>query len=94
MLLEETLLSWFSPVDSKGDTLTPFLSGYFETRGQKYLIEPLGASDSDEHAVYKYEKLKQKSIKTCGLVNNTWEEDSNDPTDDIFKSSNSPEVSP
>ncbi|KAM9516495.1 zinc metalloproteinase-disintegrin-like NaMP isoform 2-T2 [Guaruba guarouba] len=68
------------------------LSGYFETRGQKYLIEPLGTSDSDEHAVYKYEKLKQKSIKTCGLVNNTWEEDSNDPTDDIFKSSNSPEM--
>uniref|UniRef100_A0A8B9FQ88 ADAM metallopeptidase domain 28 n=1 Tax=Amazona collaria TaxID=241587 RepID=A0A8B9FQ88_9PSIT len=81
------------PVDSKGDSLTPFLSGYFETRGQKYLIEPLGTSDSDEHAVYKYEKLKQKSIKTCGLVNNTWEEDSNDPTDDIFKSSNSPESS-
>lgn len=92
MLLEVTLLSWF-PVAAKGDSSTPFLSGYFETRGQKYLIEPLGTSDSDEHAVYKYEKLKQESIKTCGLINNTWEEDSNDPTDDIFKSSNSPEVS-
>ncbi|GAB0200213.1 disintegrin and metalloproteinase domain-containing protein 28 [Grus japonensis] len=68
------------------------LSGYFETRGQKYLIEPLGTSDRDEHAVYKYEKLEQKSIKTCGLINNTWEEDSNDPINDIFKSSNSPEM--
>uniref|UniRef100_A0A663MEW1 ADAM metallopeptidase domain 28 n=1 Tax=Athene cunicularia TaxID=194338 RepID=A0A663MEW1_ATHCN len=68
------------------------LSGYFETRGQKYLIEPLGASDRDEHAVYKYEKLQQKSIKTCGLINNTWEEDSDDPINDIFKSSSSPEM--
>uniref|UniRef100_A0A8C8AFX5 Peptidase M12B domain-containing protein n=1 Tax=Otus sunia TaxID=257818 RepID=A0A8C8AFX5_9STRI len=68
------------------------LSGYFETRGQKYLIEPLGASDRDQHAVYKYEKLQQKSIKTCGLINNTWEEDSDDPINDIFKSSNSPEM--
>ncbi|XP_071585145.1 ADAM DEC1 [Heliangelus exortis] len=69
------------------------LSGYFETRGQKYLIEPLGTSDRDEHAVYKYEKLQQKSLKTCGLINNTWEVDSDDPINDIFKSSNSPEVS-
>ncbi|XP_009898879.2 disintegrin and metalloproteinase domain-containing protein 28 [Dryobates pubescens] len=68
------------------------LSGYFETRGQKYLIEPLGASDTEEHAVYKYEKLEQKSIKTCGLINNTWEGDSADPINDIFKSSNSPEI--
>ncbi|KAM9368709.1 disintegrin and metalloproteinase domain-containing protein 28 [Phaethornis superciliosus] len=68
------------------------LSGYFETRGQKYLIEPLGTSDRDEHAVYKYEKLQQKSIKTCGLINNTWEVDSDDPMNDIFKSSNSPEM--
>uniref|UniRef100_A0A8D2PBQ9 Peptidase M12B domain-containing protein n=1 Tax=Zosterops lateralis melanops TaxID=1220523 RepID=A0A8D2PBQ9_ZOSLA len=68
------------------------LSGYFETRGQKFLIEPLGASDGDEHAVYKYEALKEEPIKTCGLVNNSWEQDSNDPINDIFKSSNSPEM--
>ncbi|KFO71592.1 Disintegrin and metalloproteinase domain-containing protein 28, partial [Cuculus canorus] len=68
------------------------LSGYFETRGQKYLIEPLGTSDRDEHAVYKYEDLEQKAIKTCGVINNTWESDSDDPINDIFKSSNSPEV--
>ncbi|XP_074973643.1 zinc metalloproteinase-disintegrin-like NaMP [Phalacrocorax aristotelis] len=68
------------------------LRGYFETRGQKYLIEPLGTSDRDEHAVYKYEKLEQKSIKTCGVINNTWEEDTDDPLNDIFKSSNSPEI--
>lgn len=87
------LLSCLGPTNSKDYSLTNFLSGYFETRGQKYLIEPLGTSDRDEHAVYKYEKLEQKSIKTCGLINNTWEEDSNDPINDIFKSSNSPEVS-
>ncbi|XP_051496860.1 disintegrin and metalloproteinase domain-containing protein 28 [Apus apus] len=68
------------------------LSGYFETRGQKYLIEPLGTSDRDEHAVYKYEKLEDKSIKTCGVVNSTWEEDSDHPINDLFKSSNSPEM--
>ncbi|XP_066193202.1 zinc metalloproteinase-disintegrin-like NaMP [Sylvia atricapilla] len=68
------------------------LSGYFETHGQKFLIEPLGASDRDEHVVYKYEALKQEPIKTCGLVNNSWEQDSSDPINDIFKSSNSPEM--
>lgn len=87
------VLSWLSPADSKDHSLTNFLSGYFETHGQKYLIEPLGTSDRDEHAVYKYEKLEQKSIKTCGLINNTWEADSNDPINDTFKSSNNPEVS-
>uniref|UniRef100_A0A8C3NGV3 Uncharacterized protein n=1 Tax=Geospiza parvula TaxID=87175 RepID=A0A8C3NGV3_GEOPR len=68
------------------------LSGYFETRGQKFLIEPLGASDRDEHVVYKYEALKQEPIKTCGLVNNSWEQDSSGPINGIFKSSNSPEM--
>lgn len=87
------VLSWLSPADSKDHSLTNFFSGYFETHGQKYLIEPLGTSDRDEHAVYKYEKLEQKSIKTCGLINNTWEADSNDPINDTFKSSNNPEVS-
>ncbi|XP_017682762.1 PREDICTED: disintegrin and metalloproteinase domain-containing protein 28 [Lepidothrix coronata] len=68
------------------------LSGYFETRGQRYLIEPLGGWEGAEHAVYKYEALQQEPIKTCGLANNTWEQDSDDPTNDIFKSSNSPEM--
>uniref|UniRef100_A0A8C9UIV0 Uncharacterized protein n=1 Tax=Serinus canaria TaxID=9135 RepID=A0A8C9UIV0_SERCA len=68
------------------------LSGYFETRGQKFLIEPLGASDRAEHVVYKYEALKQEPIKTCGLVNNSWEQDFSDPINGIFKSSNSPEM--
>ncbi|XP_029820428.1 zinc metalloproteinase-disintegrin-like 4a [Manacus vitellinus] len=68
------------------------LSGYFETRGQRYLIEPLGGWEGAEHAVYKYEALKQEPIKTCGLANNTWEQDSDDPFNDIFKSSNSPEM--
>ncbi|XP_025978185.1 zinc metalloproteinase-disintegrin-like NaMP isoform X1 [Dromaius novaehollandiae] len=67
------------------------LSGYFKTRGQKYLIEPLGTSDREEHAVYKYEELEDKSIKTCGVTNNTWQPDSDDPTE-IFKSSNDPEM--
>ncbi|XP_039234519.1 zinc metalloproteinase-disintegrin-like NaMP, partial [Pipra filicauda] len=68
------------------------LSGYFESRGQRYLIEPLGGWEGAEHAVYKYEALKQEPIKTCGLANNSWEQDSDDPTNDIFKSSNSPEM--
>lgn len=81
------MLPWSKPSQSN-----PFFSGYFKTRGQKFLIEPLGASDREEHAVYKYEALKQEPIKTCGLLNNSWEQDSSDPTNDIFKSSNSPEV--
>ncbi|KGL84182.1 Zinc metalloproteinase-disintegrin NaMP, partial [Tinamus guttatus] len=67
------------------------LSGYFETHGQKYLIEPLGSSDREEHAVYKYEKLEDKSIKTCGVINGTWELEAHDATE-TFKSSNDPEM--
>ncbi|OXB54293.1 hypothetical protein ASZ78_002812 [Callipepla squamata] len=67
------------------------LSGYFETRGQKYLIEPLGTSDRDKHAVYEY--VEDKSIKTCGVTNSSWEVNASDPISNIFKSSNSPEVS-
>nr|XP_038022922.1 zinc metalloproteinase-disintegrin-like ohanin isoform X2 [Anas platyrhynchos] len=69
------------------------LSGYFETRGQKYLIEPLGSSDRDEHAVYEYEKLREdEPIKTCGVVNSSWDVHSKYRIGDIFKSSNSPEM--
>nr|CAH65319.1 hypothetical protein RCJMB04_17j13 [Gallus gallus] len=66
------------------------LSGYFETRGQKYLIEPLGTSDRDKHAVYEF--VEDNPIKTCGVVNSSWEVNASSPINSIFKSSNSPEM--
>ncbi|XP_067857128.1 zinc metalloproteinase-disintegrin-like ohanin [Heptranchias perlo] len=44
------------------------LSGYFRTNGQRYLMEPLKESDSDEHALFKYEELRLP-LQTCGVVN-------------------------
>ncbi|XP_078095720.1 zinc metalloproteinase-disintegrin-like MTP4 [Mustelus asterias] len=52
------------------------LSGYFRTKGQRYVMEPLKESDSDEHALYKYEELRLP-LKTCGVVNTS--EDSSEP---------------
>ncbi|XP_041065896.1 zinc metalloproteinase-disintegrin-like batroxstatin-1 isoform X2 [Carcharodon carcharias] len=51
-------------------------SGYLRTNGQRYLMEPLKDSDSDEHALYKYEELRLP-LKTCGVVNSS--EDSLEP---------------
>uniref|UniRef100_A0A674J6S7 Peptidase M12B domain-containing protein n=1 Tax=Terrapene triunguis TaxID=2587831 RepID=A0A674J6S7_9SAUR len=66
------------------------LKGYFKTHGQRYLIQPLKLTDSEEHAVFKYENLEDvEGPKTCGVTNTTWE--SEDP---IKKSSRSSLFSP
>nr|XP_005991939.1 PREDICTED: disintegrin and metalloproteinase domain-containing protein 28 [Latimeria chalumnae] len=51
--------------------------GYFRVRTRRYLIEPLLSSDTDDHALYRYESL-QEQPKTCGVTNTTWE-DGNEP---------------
>ncbi|GCB82521.1 hypothetical protein scyTo_0022918, partial [Scyliorhinus torazame] len=50
--------------------------GYLRTNGQRYLMEPLRDSASDEHALYKYEELRLPS-KACGVVNTS--EDNQEP---------------
>ncbi|XP_051897169.1 zinc metalloproteinase-disintegrin-like crotastatin isoform X2 [Pristis pectinata] len=52
------------------------LSGYIRTNGQRYLMEPLKESVSNEHALYRYEELRLPQ-KTCGVVNTSW--DSSEP---------------
>ncbi|XP_075767185.1 zinc metalloproteinase-disintegrin-like NaMP [Pelodiscus sinensis] len=50
------------------------LKGYFKRRGQRYLIQPMKLTDSEEHAVFKYENLENVEVpKTCGVTNTTWE---------------------
>ncbi|XP_067399806.1 zinc metalloproteinase-disintegrin-like ohanin [Emydura macquarii macquarii] len=64
------------------------LKGYFKSHGQKYLIQPLKLTDSEEHAVFKYEKLEDVGApKTCGVTNTTWE--SEDPIKKSSRSSTS-----
>ncbi|XP_062995208.1 zinc metalloproteinase-disintegrin-like NaMP [Elgaria multicarinata webbii] len=50
------------------------LRGYFKKRGKRYLIEPLKLSDSEAHAVFKYESLEKENEtpKVCGVTNTTW----------------------
>ncbi|XP_075457702.1 zinc metalloproteinase-disintegrin-like cobrin [Ascaphus truei] len=49
------------------------LSGFIQTQGRRYLIEPLNLTDSDEHAVYPYES-QGEPLQTCGVTNTAWEE--------------------
>ncbi|XP_054853370.1 zinc metalloproteinase-disintegrin-like NaMP [Eublepharis macularius] len=66
------------------------LRGYFKSRGKRYLIEPLKLSDSEAHAVYKYENLENDdSPKLCGVTNTTWE--SEDPVKKTSRISTSAE---
>ncbi|XP_013921430.1 PREDICTED: snake venom metalloproteinase-disintegrin-like mocarhagin [Thamnophis sirtalis] len=53
------------------------LKGYFKNQGEKYLIEPMKLSDSEAHAVYKYENLEEEddTPKICGVTNTTWDSD-------------------
>ncbi|XP_060106793.1 zinc metalloproteinase-disintegrin-like NaMP [Heteronotia binoei] len=63
------------------------LRGYFKSRGKRYLIEPL---DSEAHAVYKYESLKNdETPKICGVTKTTWE--SEDPLKKTSRMSTSAE---
>ncbi|KAL8173907.1 UNVERIFIED_CONTAM: hypothetical protein K2H54_034028 [Gekko kuhli] len=64
--------------------------GYFKSRGKRYLIEPLKSSDSEAHAVYKYENLKNdETPMMCGVTNTTWE--SEDPLKKTSRTSTSAE---
>uniref|UniRef100_A0A6J0SQD1 Zinc metalloproteinase-disintegrin-like NaMP n=1 Tax=Pogona vitticeps TaxID=103695 RepID=A0A6J0SQD1_9SAUR len=51
------------------------LRGYFKSRGKRYVIEPLKLSDSEAHAVFRYESLEQEdeTPKICGVTNTTWQ---------------------
>ncbi|XP_032084636.1 zinc metalloproteinase-disintegrin-like ohanin [Thamnophis elegans] len=50
------------------------LKGQFRHQGETYLIEPLKLSDSEAHAVYKYENVEKgdKTPKICGVTSTSW----------------------
>ncbi|XP_036383138.1 zinc metalloproteinase-disintegrin-like batroxstatin-1 isoform X2 [Megalops cyprinoides] len=50
------------------------LRGYFKTAEQRYLIEPLSADDTGDHAVLKYETLNTDP-PVCGVTNTSWDPD-------------------
>ncbi|XP_063787937.1 zinc metalloproteinase-disintegrin-like crotastatin [Pseudophryne corroboree] len=45
------------------------LSGLIRIRNRRFLIEPLNATDTGEHAVFD---AKEELPKTCGVTNTTW----------------------
>ncbi|XP_069037538.1 zinc metalloproteinase/disintegrin-like HR1a isoform X1 [Lepisosteus oculatus] len=49
------------------------LRGYFQTAGQRYLIEPLSEEDTGDHAVLKYESLNETPA-VCGVTNTSWDD--------------------
>nr|Q9YI19.1 RecName: Full=Zinc metalloproteinase/disintegrin; Contains: RecName: Full=Snake venom metalloproteinase brevilysin L6; Short=SVMP; AltName: Full=Snake venom metalloproteinase Mt-c; Contains: RecName: Full=Disintegrin; Flags: Precursor [Gloydius brevicaudus]AAD02655.1 metalloprotease [Gloydius halys] len=53
------------------------LKGHFKHQGEMYLIEPLKLSDSEAHAVYKYENVEKEdeAPKMCGVTQTNWKSD-------------------
>uniref|UniRef100_A0A6B2FA87 Disintegrin domain-containing protein n=1 Tax=Bothriechis nubestris TaxID=1766655 RepID=A0A6B2FA87_9SAUR len=53
------------------------LKGHFKLQGETYLIEPLKLSDSEAHAVFKYENVEKEdeAPKMCGVTQTNWESD-------------------
>uniref|UniRef100_A0A194ARL2 Metalloproteinase type III 4 n=1 Tax=Agkistrodon piscivorus TaxID=8715 RepID=A0A194ARL2_9SAUR len=53
------------------------LKGHFKLQGEMYLIEPLELSDSEAHAVFKYENVEKEdeAPKMCGVTQTNWESD-------------------
>ncbi|XP_028922198.2 disintegrin and metalloproteinase domain-containing protein 28 [Ornithorhynchus anatinus] len=47
------------------------LRGYFKLHDQRYLIEPLKLTDQEEHAVFKYNHMKQDTINSTCAVNDS-----------------------
>ncbi|XP_034050116.1 zinc metalloproteinase-disintegrin-like 2d isoform X2 [Thalassophryne amazonica] len=47
------------------------ISGFFRSRRQVYIIEPLGHTEDGDHAVYRQEYLKISGSSTCGSTSNT-----------------------
>uniref|UniRef100_A0A1W7RJU9 Metalloproteinase (Type I) 3a n=1 Tax=Agkistrodon contortrix contortrix TaxID=8713 RepID=A0A1W7RJU9_AGKCO len=66
------------------------LKGHFKLQGEMYLIEPLELSDSEAHAVYKYENVEKEdeAPKMCGVTQN-WE--SYEPIKKAFQLNLTPE---
>uniref|UniRef100_A0A1W7RJY8 Metalloproteinase (Type II) 2 n=1 Tax=Agkistrodon contortrix contortrix TaxID=8713 RepID=A0A1W7RJY8_AGKCO len=66
------------------------LKGHFKLQGEMYLIEPLELSDSEAHAVYKYENVEKEdeTPKMCGVTQN-WE--SYEPIKKAFQLNLTPE---
>uniref|UniRef100_A0A182C5R5 Metalloproteinase n=1 Tax=Phalotris mertensi TaxID=1260334 RepID=A0A182C5R5_9SAUR len=67
------------------------LKGHFKHQGEIYFIEPLKLSNSEAHAVYKYDSLEKEdeTHKTCGVTQTTWELD--EPIEKISRVSITPE---
>nr|AEH59577.1 metalloprotease PIII [Trimeresurus gracilis] len=53
------------------------LKGHFKLQGEMYLIEPLKFSDSEAHAVFKYENVEKEdeAPKMCGVTQTNWKSD-------------------
>uniref|UniRef100_A0A194ARM9 Metalloproteinase type I 7 n=1 Tax=Agkistrodon piscivorus TaxID=8715 RepID=A0A194ARM9_9SAUR len=53
------------------------LKGHFKLQGETYLIEPLELSNSEAHAVFKYENVEKEdeAPKMCGVTQTNWESD-------------------
>nr|BAO23490.1 metalloproteinase [Deinagkistrodon acutus] len=53
------------------------LKGHFRLQGETYFIEPLKLSDSEAHAIYKYENVEKEdeAPKMCGVTQTNWESD-------------------
>uniref|UniRef100_A0A194APQ0 Metalloproteinase type II 3b n=1 Tax=Agkistrodon piscivorus TaxID=8715 RepID=A0A194APQ0_9SAUR len=66
------------------------LKGHFKLQGEMYLIEPLELSDSEAHAVFKYENVEKEdeAPKMCGVTQN-WE--SYEPIKKAFQLNLTPE---
>uniref|UniRef100_A0A182C5W4 Metalloproteinase n=1 Tax=Phalotris mertensi TaxID=1260334 RepID=A0A182C5W4_9SAUR len=67
------------------------LKGHFKHQGETYFIEPLKLSNSEAHAVYKYDSLEKEdeTPRTCGVTQTTWELD--EPIEKISQVSITPE---
>ncbi|XP_074526736.1 disintegrin and metalloproteinase domain-containing protein 28 [Halichoeres trimaculatus] len=56
------------------------LRGYFRTSEQKYLIEPLSASDEGDHVVTTVNNNNNPTPAVCGVTNTSWSLDFEPPT--------------
>uniref|UniRef100_A0A182C5R1 Metalloproteinase n=1 Tax=Phalotris mertensi TaxID=1260334 RepID=A0A182C5R1_9SAUR len=67
------------------------LKGHFKHQGETYFIEPLKLSNSEAHAVYKYDSLEKEdeTPRTCGVTQTTWALD--EPIEKISRVSITPE---
>ncbi|XP_073717050.1 disintegrin and metalloproteinase domain-containing protein 28 isoform X2 [Misgurnus anguillicaudatus] len=62
------------------------LRGYFQTAEQRFLIEPLSENTDGDHAVFKYEDIKEDKPAVCGVTNTSWDESQDGTPPRISKS--------